>query len=207
MELGLDNAVRQIAMKATDRQDQIDPDRLTPLGLRTLQRARSYIDAGFESPFSPEAKQYLSHVTLPNPSAVELEGEKAPDFTLDKLLGDKFTLSAEKAHVIVLDFWASKCGPCLAALPAYENLHQWAKEHNKSLAIYCINVKEVPEIIVKLWKKRNFGMPVLLDCDGEVAKAYRVDANTKTLIISYGIIKYFGGVLMAPHVENLTNLN
>jgi len=59
MELGLNNAVRQIAWEAKDRQGQIDPDRLSPLGLRALQSARSYIDAGFESPFSPEAKQDL----------------------------------------------------------------------------------------------------------------------------------------------------
>lgn len=203
MELGLDNAVRQIAMEAKDRQGQIDPDQLSPLGLRALQRAQSYIDAGFESPFSTEAKQCLSNITLPNPSSIELEGQKAPDFALEKLTGDRFALSTEKANVIVLDFWASTCGPCLAILPAYENLHQWAKEHNKSLAIYCVNREEEPEIIADLWKKRSFDMPVLLDLDGEVAKAYRVDGIPQTVIIADGIVRYVRVGLMAAHEENL----
>ncbi|HUW18717.1 MAG TPA: TlpA disulfide reductase family protein [Sedimentisphaerales bacterium] len=203
IEMGLDNAVRQLVWQATDRQGRFDPGRLSPRRLRALQAARSYMDAGFKSPFSSEAKQYLSQIMSPTCPVAEFEGKTPPDFTLDKLDDGKFTLSKEKAHVVVLEFWASRCGPCLAALPGYENLHKWAKAQDKSVAVYCINIQEDQEIVARLWTKRNFSMPVLLDRDGEVAKAYRVDAIPQCVIIAEGILRYAHVGLVAANEENL----
>jgi thiol-disulfide isomerase/thioredoxin len=61
-----------------------------------------------------------------------------PQQELDKLKGGEFTLYEAKENVIVLDFWATTCGPCLSALPGYESIQQWAKANNKSVAIYCV---------------------------------------------------------------------
>ena len=51
-------------------------------------------------------------------------GEPAPDFTLEDLDGEPFTLSDYRGEIVVLNFWATWCLPCLAEMPDFEALHQ-----------------------------------------------------------------------------------
>ena len=57
------------------------------------------------------------------PASAEV-GEPAPDFTLTGLDGETFSLSAQRGEVVVLNFWATWCLPCLAEMPELEALHQ-----------------------------------------------------------------------------------
>ena len=117
-------------------------------------------------------------------------GAHAPDFTLEMLDNNqKVTLSKVKEDVIVLDFWASWCGPCRKITPALEALHKWAKENNKSVAFYCINRKEAPGIAAAYWKEQSYNIPVLLDSDGAVFSAYKGSGIPYVIIISNGIIQ------------------
>ena len=117
-------------------------------------------------------------------------GAHAPDFTLEMLDNNqKVTLSKVKEDVIVLDFWASWCGPCKKITPALEALHKWAKENNKSVAFYCINRKEAPGIVAAYWKEQSYNIPVLLDSDGAVFSAYKGSGIPYVIIISNGIIQ------------------
>lgn len=113
-----------------------------------------------------------------------LEGADAPDFHLPRLEGKPFSLSQETAQVIVLDFWASWCPPCITSLPQLEQVHQWARKHNKSVVIYCVNQGEEPCQISELWQSKGFTMPVLLDMAGNASAAYQVSAIPQTVIIS-----------------------
>ena len=68
------------------------------------------------------------------------EGKKAPDFTLNSLKGEKITLSSLKGKVVIIDFWASWCGPCREELKILQKLHDEYKD--KGVIIICINSNE-----------------------------------------------------------------
>ena len=122
--------------------------------------------------------------------AAGVVGAPAPDFTLDVLgSSEKITLSEVKEKVIVLDFWATWCGPCRVIHPAIEALYKWAKENNKSVAFYAIDVKEEPDVVAKFCKEDEYNMPVLLDADGSVFKAYKGSGIPYVIIISGGMIQ------------------
>jgi thiol-disulfide isomerase/thioredoxin len=114
---------------------------------------------------------------------------KAPDFTLTSLDGDKVTLSKVKANVIVLDFWATWCGPCEKMLPVLNSLHNWAKENRKPVAFYGIS-DEKTDVVSSFLKKHDCNMHVLLDSeDRSTNKAYKCQGIPYVVIISNGIIQ------------------
>ncbi len=99
-------------------------------------------------------------------------GSPAPDFTLPLLKGGEMTLSAEKGKVVVLDFWATWCGPCRQAMPVIEKVvHAHA---DKGVKLYAINQAEPPETVTKFLESRKMDMPVPMDKDAKVGNLYGV---------------------------------
>ena len=74
-----------------------------------------------------------------------LVGKPAPDFRLDMLDGTKFNLADHKENVLVLDFWASWCGPCLQVMPQVDKV---AREFaDQGVKLVAVNLAETPEQI------------------------------------------------------------
>ncbi len=67
-------------------------------------------------------------------------GQKAPDFTLPDLDGRPVSLSKYQGKVVVLDFWASWCAPCVAELPVFQSLHE--RYRDKGFEMVGINVSD-----------------------------------------------------------------
>jgi len=126
-----------------------------------------------------------------------MEGEQAPNFTAAQLGGGEFSLADEPAKVIVLDFWASHCSTCLVSLPRLEQVHQWARQTSRPVAVYTVNRGEMPAQITDLWQRLGLTMPVLLDGDDSIARAYRVGAIPHTAIIA-------GGRVQRVHVGSIS---
>lgn len=120
--------------------------------------------------------------------ALALVAQPAPDFTLPDLAGNSVTLSKLNGSVVVLDFWASWCGPCVVSLPRLDKIHQdYAK---KGLKICAINLRESKKEAADFVAANNLTLPVLLDADGSVAKLYRVEGIPQTVIIGKdGLVK------------------
>ncbi len=125
-----------------------------------------------------------------NEPAYSMKGKVSPDFTLAKLGGGHMTLSRENAKVVVLDFWATWCGSCIAAFPGLKRVQKWAAENELPVAFYCINVKEEPAKVERFWKKNEMSIPALMDKDGVVSKKYNVPGFPTMIIIANGMIKH-----------------
>jgi hypothetical protein len=69
----------------------------------------------------------------PTPIAI---GETAHDFTLSTLGGETVTLSKLKGSVVILDFWATWCGPCKMALPKLQEFATWAESSGQPIKVY-----------------------------------------------------------------------
>ncbi len=110
-----------------------------------------------------------------------LVGKPAPDFRLDYLDGTKFHLKECQGQVVVLDFWATWCGPCLQVMPQIEQVVGEFQEHNVRLV--AVNLEESPRQITATLQRHKIEVPVVLDQDGVVAHKYGATAIPQTVII------------------------
>lgn len=102
-----------------------------------------------------------------------MAGKKAPDFTLKSLNGTPVSLSEYKGkNVVLLDFWASWCPPCRAAMPTLDRLS--TQYGSKGLKIISINQQESADKASFFVKDLGYRQPVLLDADGSVCEQYGV---------------------------------
>jgi thiol-disulfide isomerase/thioredoxin len=112
-----------------------------------------------------------------------LTGKKAPLFELKRLDDSTFKLSDEVGkRIIVLDFWASWCGPCIKAMP---DVREVIGAFPAELVTLCtINQAETTPIITEFLKKRKWeDLQVALDFDMKVSQSYGVEGIPHTVVI------------------------
>ncbi len=101
----------------------------------------------------------------------ETIGKAAPEFTLDDLQGNSFSLVSLRGNYVVIHIATTWCPFCNAEAPYLEELSQKYKDRN--IKVLIIDVKESKELVQsKLQDRFDFSFPVLLDLDGTVAASY-----------------------------------
>ncbi|MGK0189336.1 MAG: thiol-disulfide isomerase/thioredoxin [Verrucomicrobiales bacterium] len=120
--------------------------------------------------------------------ALELEGKAAPQIALSLLDGGEFKLSEMKGKIVIVDFWATWCGPCVAAMPV---LLKIAKEYEANgVVLVGANQGEDNATVQKFLKEKKWELTVAMDPDGQSGAAYKVTGIPQTVIIGKdGMVK------------------
>ena len=122
-------------------------------------------------------------------ASAELLGKTAPDFTLRSNQGDNKKLSELRGRVVLINFWASWCGPCAQELPKLNELKDL--HGDEGFVLLAINIDEEPEKAMKMMKKLGVDFTVLFDETKKVSKQYEIDAMPMTIIIDRnGEVRY-----------------
>lgn len=108
-------------------------------------------------------------------------GTKIINFTLDDLGGQPVSLSSYHGKVVVLNFWATWCGPCRSEMPSLETLYK--KYRDQGLVVVGVNLEESRSAVRQFAKQDKITFPVLLDSSGRVALAYGARSLPVTYVI------------------------
>lgn len=128
-------------------------------------------------------------LTLLLACAAFVQAAPAPDFTLKNESGDNVRLAEQRGKVVMLNFWASWCGPCRQEMPLLDEMH---KRYSKvGFVLYGVNVEQDTTAAKKLLKDLGVSLPVLYDPDSKVSKLYSVSAMPTTVMIDKnGEVRY-----------------
>ncbi len=111
----------------------------------------------------------------------KLAGKNAETFKLPMLEGEDFSLADAKGKVVVLDFWATWCGPCVKALPSL--IEAMAAFPRDEVIFLAVNQGETKPTVERFLEAREIKMPVAFDADQKVAKKYGVEGIPHTVVI------------------------
>jgi len=113
---------------------------------------------------------------------------RAPDFTLQTTDGHELTLSDFRGKVVMVNFWATWCDPCVEEMPFIQAIfEEWPQE---DLALLIINVSDTAAEAESFVDARGFTFPALIDSGGAVASKYNATSIPRTFFIdTQGIIQ------------------
>jgi thiol-disulfide isomerase/thioredoxin len=114
-------------------------------------------------------------------AASEKLSGKAPNFTLKSRSGKNIKLSELRGQVVMLNFWASWCGPCRKEMPHLEKIHK--KYKRLGFTLLGVNVEENSNDAKNYLKDVKVTFPVLFDNRQKTSKLYNVSAMPTTILI------------------------
>jgi cytochrome c biogenesis protein CcmG/thiol:disulfide interchange protein DsbE len=139
-----------------------------------------------------------------DPAQSPQPSQPAPDFQFQTPEGQSTSLSQLKGQLVLVNFWATWCGPCTYEMPF---LQQFYQEHpGDEVVLLAINVQESPSQVAEFMQSRGFSFTVLLDSQADVAQRYNVRGIPTTFFIDReGIIQqiHVGAFQSQAEIESI----
>ncbi len=134
------------------------------------------------------------HASPPSPFDLDmLMGQKAPEFSVKDIHGNLVSISSLKGNVILLNFWATWCPPCVSEMPSMDRLYQSFR--HKGLTVIGVSMDGSVSAVKSFIKKNPVSFIVIVDSKQAISRSYKAFMTPLTFIIDKrGIVidKYFG---------------
>jgi peroxiredoxin len=125
----------------------------------------------------------------------------APDFTLHVMNGPNLRLQEQRGRVVMVNFWATWCGPCRQEMPQLNRLYE--KYHAAGFVLLGVNVDDDTSKAAEVAGKLGVTFPVLLDTDKTVSKLYELSTMPSTVIIDRdGKVRYVHRGYLTGYEDN-----
>lgn len=114
-----------------------------------------------------------------------------PELALPDLQGRVHQLADYRGRVVLVNFWATWCGPCREEMPSIERLRRSLE--GQPFEVLAINLGEPPSRVRNFLEQNPLGLPVLLDADTQAARAWMARVLPATYLVdAEGRIRYWG---------------
>jgi peroxiredoxin len=118
-----------------------------------------------------------------------LEGQIAPDFALKSSSGENLRLSEYRGDVVMINFWATWCGPCRQEMPLLDELY--TRYERVGFNLLGVNIDDDSRRAMQMIEELGVNFPVLFDAQKEVSKLYDVEAMPVTVLVDReGNVRY-----------------
>jgi len=118
-----------------------------------------------------------------------LEGQVAPDFALKSSSGENMRLSEFRGDVVMINFWATWCGPCRQEMPLLDELY--TRYERVGFNLLGVNIDDDSRRAMQMIEELGVNFPVLFDARKEVSKLYEVEAMPVTVLVDReGNVRY-----------------
>jgi peroxiredoxin len=125
----------------------------------------------------------------------------APDFTLHAMGGPNLRLKEQRGRVVMVNFWATWCGPCRQEMPQLNRLYE--KYKSSGFVLLGVNVDDDVAKAAEVAAKLGVTFPVLLDTEKTVSKLYDLSTMPSTVIIDRdGKVRYVHRGYLAGYEDN-----
>ncbi|MCH7911285.1 MAG: redoxin domain-containing protein [Candidatus Hydrogenedentes bacterium] len=185
IETGARPVIRRIVPDTSSLEAEMKTGGMDDARLSVEARLGSWrVDDVPDSELTFEAEEGVFKVARFQPPSppMQLLGKPAPPFSLELLDGGTFDLAEAKGNeIVMLDFWATWCGPCRQAMPILEKVSR--KFHEQGVRLYAVNLQEDSSDIRQYLKSEKLDLTVLLDKEASVAAQYKAEAIPQTVII------------------------
>ena len=110
----------------------------------------------------------------PNPA-------QAPALQLPDTRSDTHKLSGYRGKVVLINFWATWCPPCIKEMPSLQRV--WEQLHREDIAVLAVNLGEPAEVVKPFLQQYPVDFPVLLDTELTAANAWKVQGLPTTFVV------------------------